>query len=59
MRPRRPLKSPITSPMYSSGTTTSTFMIGSSSTGEALRTASLTAIDVQILKAISEESTSW
>jgi len=33
--PRRRFRSPITSPEYSSGVTTSTFMIGSSSTGLA------------------------
>jgi hypothetical protein len=45
--------------MNSSGTTTSTLMIGSSSTGEALRAASLNPIDAAILNAISSESTSW
>ena len=35
-RPRREFRSPITSPMYSSGMVTSTFMIGSSSTGACL-----------------------
>ena len=49
----------MTSPMYSSGVTTSTDMIGSSSTGLALRRASLKAIEPAILNAISEESTSW
>ena len=44
--------------MYSSGTTTSTAMIGSSSTGLAFRAASLIAIDPAILNAISDESTS-
>ena len=34
-------------------------MIGSSSTGLALRAASLKAIEPAILNAISEESTSW
>src|SRR5205809_927429 len=33
MRPRRPLRSPITSPAFSAGATTSTFMIGSRSHG--------------------------
>ena len=49
----------MTSPMYSSGVRTSTAMIGSSSTGSALRAASLSAIEPAILNAISEESTSW
>ena len=43
--PRRELRSPMTSPMNSSGVTTSTAMIGSRSTGLALRRASLKAID--------------
>ena len=51
--------SPITSPMKSLGIVTSTRIIGSSTTGLAFSTASLTAIDAAILKAISEESTSW
>ena len=49
----------MTSPMYSSGTTTSTSMIGSSRRGSALWQASLNAIEPAILNAISEESTSW
>ena len=53
------LMSPITSPMYSSGTVTSTFMIGSNSTDFACLQPSLKAIDPAILNAISEESTSW
>ncbi len=57
--PRRELMSPITSPMDSSGVVTSTDIIGSSSTGEALRAASLKACEPAILKASSEESTSW
>src|SRR6266851_3087078 len=44
--------------MYSSGTTTSTFMMGSRRTGEALWQASLNAIEPAILNAISELSTS-
>ena len=51
--------SPITSPMFSSGVVTSTFMSGSSSAGSALRAASLKTIEPAILNAISEESTSW
>ena len=56
--PRRLLRSPITSPMHSSGTETSMFMIGSSKTGLAFSTAFLNPIDAAILNAISEESTS-
>ena len=52
-------KSPTTSPMCSSGVTTSTAIIGSNRTGLALRHPSLRAIDPAILKAISLESTSW
>ena len=59
MCPRRLFKLPMTSPMYSSGTTTSTRMTGSSSTGCARFAASLNAIDPAILNAISLESTSW
>src|SRR5262252_4140416 len=43
IRPRREFRSPITSPMYSSGTTTSTLITGSSRTGFAFRAASLIA----------------
>ena len=39
--------------------TTSTAITGSSRTGLALRAASWIAIEPAILKAISEESTSW
>ena len=49
----------MTSPMYSSGVTTSTAMTGSSSTGFAFLYASWNAIEPAILKATSEESTSW
>ena len=49
----------MTSPMLSSGVMTSTAIIGSSSTGSALRAAALKAIEPAILKAISDESTSW
>ena len=45
--------------MYSSGTTTSTRITGSSSTGCARFAASLNAMDPAILNAISLESTSW
>ena len=51
--------SPITSPMYSSGIVTSTFMIGSSKTGAAFAIASLKAKDPAMWNAISLESTSW
>src|SRR5690606_15533023 len=57
--PRRRFRSPMTSPMYSSGVTTSTFMIGSSNTGLAFAAPSLKPIEPAILKAISLESTSW
>ena len=45
--------------MYSSGTVTSTFIIGSNITDLACLQASLNAIEAAILNAISEESTSW
>ena len=57
--PRRLLRSPITSPMNSSGIVTSTFMIGSRITGWAFGIASLMASEPAILNAISELSTSW
>ena len=57
--PRRELMSPITSPRKVSGVTTSTANIGSSSTGLAIRAASLKAWLPAILNASSEESTSW
>ena len=47
------------SPWYSSGVTTSTFMIGSRRIGLASFMASLNAKMPAILKAISFESTSW
>ena len=47
------------SPMNSSEVRISTFIIGSSSTGLALDMASLKAREPAILKANSEESTSW
>ena len=49
----------MTSPMYSSGVTTSTAMMGSRRTGSAFFQASCRAIEPAILKAISDESTSW
>ena len=45
--------------MYASGTTTSTFIIGSRMIGCARLAASLNAIEPAILNAISLESTSW
>ena len=58
-RPRRVLRSRLTSPMYASGTLTSTSMIGSSSTGDEswmpLRVASWPARR----KDSSSESTVW
>ncbi len=58
-RPRRDVMSPITSPMYSSGVTTSTSMTGSRMTGRARFEASWKAIEPAILNATSDESTSW
>ena len=49
----------MTSPMNSSGVTTSMDMIGSSSTGPAPGAPSRTAINPAIRKATSFESTSW
>ena len=49
----------MTAPTASSGTVTSSSMIGSSSTGSAFEYASLNAIDPAILNAISDESTVW
>ena len=57
--PRREDRSPITSPIFSSGVSTSTAMIGSSSTGWARRMPSLKAKIAAILNAFSFESTSW
>ena len=59
MMPRRELRSPMTSPMLSSGVVTSTAIIGSRSAGSALRAASFITIEPAILNAISDESTSW
>ncbi|OPZ61581.1 MAG: hypothetical protein BWY88_00173 [Synergistetes bacterium ADurb.Bin520] len=58
-RPRREDMLPMTSPMYSSGVTTSTSMTGSMSTGSQDRMRSLNAMEAAILNAISELSTSW
>src|SRR6185312_3654873 len=57
--PRRLLMSPMTVPRNVSGVITSTANIGSSSTGLAMRAASLKAWLPAILNASSEESTSW
>ena len=54
----RELRSPITVPVYSSGTDNGNFMIGSIRIGCACFIASLKAIEPAILNAISEESTS-
>ena len=58
-RPRRELRSPITSPTESSGALTVTSMIGSSSTGPACSIACFIASEPAILNAISDESTVW
>ena len=49
----------MTEPVYSSGVTTSTFMIGSSSTEPPFCSASRNAAREAISKASAEESTSW
>ena len=49
----------MTSPMYSSGTTTSTSSRGSSSVGRPFLAPSFSAMEPAILNAISDESTSW
>ena len=59
MRPRRWLRSPVIAPMKVSGIVIRTVMIGSSSTGFALDIASRKAREPAILKATSDESTSW
>ena len=59
MRPRRWLIEPFAAPMYCSGTTTSTSIIGSSSCGFALRNACLKHCIAQVMNANSFESTSW
>ena len=58
-RPRRELRSPLTAPTASSGTVTSSSMIGSSSIGSAFSYAERNAIEPAILNAISDESTLW
>ena len=49
----------MTSPMYSSGVSTSTSKTGSSSVGSAFGMPALNAIEPATLNAISDESTSW
>ena len=49
----------MTGPWNSVGISTSTFMIGSSRTGSALRNVSRKQSRAQIWKAMSDESTSW
>src|SRR3954449_226528 len=56
-RPRRELRSPITSPSNDAGTVTSSWEIGSSTPGAALAMASCSPIEPAILKLISDEST--
>ena len=58
-RPRRPFRSPIISPINSSGVVMVTFIMGSNRTGLALSTAFLNASEPAILNAISDESTAW
>src|SRR4051812_27718790 len=58
-RPRRRLRSPMTSPRKSSGVTTSTAKIGSSRTGLARRGGALNPPQPAPLKANSHESVSW
>merc|ERR1719183_3145585 len=57
--PRLLLMSPMTSPMYSSGVVTSTFIIGSISLAPASRRPLRAAARPAISKAITDESTSW
>ena len=59
MRPRLPERSPVIVPILSSGTVTSMFTIGSSSTGLAFMTASLNANLPAVRKATSLLSTGW
>ena len=54
---RRPLRSPIVSPMYASGAETVTSRIGSRIIGPALGHTVLNASEAATLNAISEEST--
>src|SRR5699024_3480377 len=57
--PRRAFRSPMTSPMSSSGVVTSTAMSASRITGLAWREASLKAIEPAALKAIPAGPPSW
>ncbi len=57
--PLREVRSAITSPSISSGTTTSSRIIGSSRTGFAEASAFFSAIDPAMRNAMSEESTVW
>jgi len=57
--PRRPLRSPMMSPMYSSGTTNLDPHHRLEQHGLPRRAASLKPIEPAILNASSEESTSW
>merc|ERR1719183_2874973 len=57
--PRLLLMSPMTSPMYSSGVVTSTFIIGSISLAPASLSPLRAACRPAISKAMTEESTSW
>ena len=58
MTPRFDEMPPVAGPWNSVGVSTSTFMIGSSSTGSALRKVSRKQSRAQIWKAMSDESTS-
>ena len=58
-RPRRPLRSRLTSPMNRSGTRISTFMIGSWRTGLQSMTPFLRAIEAASWNDRSFESTVW
>ena len=57
--PRREVRSAITSPSISSGTTTSSRIIGSSRTGFAPASAFFSAIEPAMRNAMSELSTVW
>ena len=57
--PRREVRSPMMPPVYASGVTTSTFMIGSSSLAPARFSPSRIAARAAISKASTELSTSW
>jgi hypothetical protein len=59
MTPRRRFRSPVTLPTKSFGVVTTTFMIGSSSSGLAAFTASMIASRPASSNATWLESTSW